>query len=126
MQHENFLIFKTNGGVIENAYIYDERDYSSFLFFISFFSSVFQVSIFSCLYGRGTNVAIELYLEICLPLWAVSLKNSAMRSISVISEMLSIQRYIITIVSNRLWRLSQLSSTINPITRYYWKCFKHP
>lgn len=35
MQHISFL-FKTNGGVIENADIYDERDYFNlFLFFSS-------------------------------------------------------------------------------------------
>ena len=63
MQHVS-LLFKTNGGVIENADIYDERHYFNFFFF-----KVFQVSIFLFLYRRGTNeVAIELYLEIHLPL----------------------------------------------------------
>ena len=32
MQHVNF-IFKTNGGVIENADIYDERYYFNLFFF---------------------------------------------------------------------------------------------
>jgi hypothetical protein len=31
MQHVSFL-FKTNGGVIENADIYDERDYFNLFF----------------------------------------------------------------------------------------------